>query len=165
MGITRSRRNVTMAALIALAVSVNAPPERITDALSTTEGLASFWTTDSHAEPHTGSVARFGFGGPDLQMRIERLDPGRRIAWTCLTDFPMPPGQWEGTTVTWDLTQSGNGDVSVLLQHGNWPAAITQAELAATAYTWAQVLTALKGYAETGTPQPVFTTARHPQKS
>ena len=31
-----------------------------------------------------------------------------------------------------------------------------QAELAATAYTWALILTALKGYAETGQPQPVF---------
>jgi len=151
-----------MAARIALAVSVNAPAERITDALATTEGLASFWTTDSRAEPRIGSVARFGFGGPELQMRIDQLDPGRRIAWTCLTDFPMPPGHWMGTTVTWDLTQSGNGDVNVLLQHGNWPAPITQAELAATAYTWALVLTALRGYAETGTPQPVFTTAPHP---
>ena len=39
-----------MAASIALAVSVNAPPDRITDALSTAEGLASFWTTDGRAE-------------------------------------------------------------------------------------------------------------------
>ena len=45
-----------MAAPIALAVSVNAPADRITDALSTREGLASFWTTDSYAEPHTGSA-------------------------------------------------------------------------------------------------------------
>ena len=154
-----------MAAAIALAVSVNAPADRITDALATTEGLASFWTTDSRARPHTGSVARFGFGGPELQMRIDQLDPGRRIAWTCLTDFPMPPGHWTGTTVTWDLTQSGNGDVNVLLQHGNWPAPITQAELAATAYNWALILTALRGYAETGTPQPVFAPEPHPQGS
>jgi len=142
-----------MAAPIALAVSVNAPADRITDALSTSEGLASFWTTDSHAEPHTGSVARFGFGGPELQMRIDRLD-----------DFPMPPGHWAETTVTWDLTQSGDG-AEVLLQHGNWPAPIEQAELAATAYTWALILTALKGYAETGTPQPVFAATPHPEES
>jgi len=154
-----------MAAPIALAVSVNAPAGRITDALATTEGLASFWTTDSHAAPEAGSAARFGFGGPELQMRIDQLDPGRRIAWTCLNDFPMPPGHWAGTTVTWDLTPSGTGGVTVLLQHGNWPAPITQAGLAATAYTWALVLTALKGYAETGTPQPVFTTAAHPAES
>ena len=66
-----------MAAPIALAVSVNAPADRITDALSASEGLASFWATDSDAEPRTGSIARFGFGGPELQMRIDQLDPGR----------------------------------------------------------------------------------------
>ena len=154
-----------MAAPIALAVSVNAPAGRITDALATTEGLASFWTTDSHAAPEAGSAARFGFGGPELQMRIDQLDPGRRIAWTCLNDFPMPPGHWAGTTVTWDLTPSGNGDVTVLLQHGNWPAPITQADLAATAYTWALVLTALKGYAETSKPQPVFALASYLEES
>ena len=67
----------------------------------------------------------------------------------------MPPGRWAGTTVTWDLTSHDSG-VELLLQHGNWPAAIAQTELAGTTYTWALVLTALKGYAETGTPQPVF---------
>ena len=148
-----------MTASIALAVRVNAPPNRVTGALSTTNGLASFWTSDSRAKPQPGSIARFGFGGPELQMRVDQLDPDRRIAWTCLSDFPMPPRHWEGTTVTWDLTATGNGEVDVLLQHGSWPDGIAQAELAATAYTWARVLTALKGYAETGTPQPVFTPA------
>ena len=152
-----------MTAPIALAVSVNAPPDRITDALSTADGLASFWTTDSHAEPHARSVARFGFGGPELQMRVDHLEAGRRIAWTCLNDFPMPPRRWAGTTVTWDLTRDGGG-VEVLLQHDNWPDGIAPAELAGTAYTWALVLTALKGYAETGEPQPVFTPAPHAEE-
>ena len=124
-----------MAASIALAVSVHAPPSRITDALSTAEGLASFWTTGSHAEPRVGSVARLEFGGPELQMHVDQLDPGRRLAWTCLSDFPMPPGHWQHTTVTWDLIPGGNGDVNVVLQHGNWPASLTQADLAAAAYT------------------------------
>lgn len=153
-----------MAASIALAVSVHAPPSRITDALSTAEGLASFWTTGSHAEPRVGSVARLEFGGPELQMHVDQLDPGRRLAWTCLSDFPMPPGHWQHTTVTWDLIPGGNGDVNVVLQHGNWPASLTQADLAAAAYTWALVLAALKGYAETGDPRPVFTTVPHPEE-
>jgi len=145
---------------IALAVGVDAPPDRITGALSTAEGLAAFWTTDSRAEPHTGSVARLGFGGPELQLRVDQITPGRRVAWTCLNDFPMPPRHWHGTTVTWDLTGNDAGKVVVLLQHAGWPAGLAQADLAATAYTWALVLTALKGYAETGEPQPVFATSQ-----
>lgn len=97
-----------MAAPIVLAVGISAPAETIFDAISTTTGLASFWTTDSTAEPSVGSVARFGFGGPKLQMRVDQLDPGRRIAWTCLTEFPMTR-YWEGTTVTWELSRKENG--------------------------------------------------------
>ena len=66
--------------------------------------------------------------------------------------------------MTWDLARGDHGDVNVLLQHGNWPAAIAHADLAGTAYTWARVLAALKGYAETGNPQPVFTPAPHPKE-
>jgi hypothetical protein len=67
--------------------------------------------------------------------------------------------------VTWDLTPNNTGGAEVLLQHGNWPASIVQAELAATAYTWALVLAALKGYAETGEPQPVFAATPHAEES
>ena len=144
-----------MAAPIVLAVGISAPAETIFDAISTTTGLASFWTTDSTAEPSVGSVARFGFGGPKLQMRVDQLDPGRRIAWTCLTEFPMTR-YWEGTTVTWELSRKENGGVNVLFQHGSWPAELPQTELAATAYTWALILGALKAYAETGKAEPVF---------
>ena len=68
-----------MAASIAVAVSVNAPSDRITDALSTARGLASFWTTDSRAEPRPGSLACFGFGGVQLQMRVDQLTTGYRV--------------------------------------------------------------------------------------
>ena len=79
-----------MTALIALGVTVNAPPGRITDALSTAGGLASFWTADSHAEPQPGSVARFGFGGPQLEMRVDQLDPGRRVRGLDRPDRRVP---------------------------------------------------------------------------
>ena len=81
-------------------------------------------------------MARLGFGGSQLEMRVDQLDPGRRVAWTCLSDFPMPPGHWRGTTVTWDLTRGEDGDADVLRQHDNWPDRLTQAELASTASTW-----------------------------
>jgi uncharacterized protein YndB with AHSA1/START domain len=150
-----------MAAPIALAVSINAPADIVSAALSTSTGLASFWTTDSEAEPKVGSVSLFGFGHASLQMRVDELDPGRHIAWTCLSDFPMPPGHWEGPTVTWDLSRNENGQITVLLQHGAWPDALSQADLAASAYTWALILQALKAYAETGKAGPVFAIVTH----
>jgi hypothetical protein len=65
-------------------------------------------------------------------MRVDQLDPGHRVAWTCLSDFLMRPRRWVGTTVTLDPTRGGSG-VEVLLRHGNWPDGIPQAKLANTA--------------------------------
>lgn len=150
-----------MAAPITLATAISAPAETISEAISTAAGLASFWTTDSKAEPKVGSVAVFGFGAARLEMRVDEVSPGRRIAWTCLSDFPMSPFCWEGTTVSWDVNADDHGETRVLLQHGSWPDTLPQAELASTAFTWALILRALKAYAETGTPQPVFAMATH----
>ena len=51
-------------------VEIDADPKKIYEALSTANGLASFWTADSHAEPKVGSIARFGFHGPVLEMKV-----------------------------------------------------------------------------------------------
>lgn len=145
-----------MAAPIVLAVDIDAPADTILEAISTSSGLASFWTTDCQAEPRIGSIARFGFGGgPKLEMRVDELDPRRRIAWTCLVEFAMTK-HWKGTTVSWELTSGNAARTTLLFQHGNWPPDFAQAELASTAYNWALILRALKAYAESGRPQPVF---------
>lgn len=51
-----------MAADLVLALEVSASQDALYDAITTSDGLAAFWTTDSQAEPAVGSVARFGFG-------------------------------------------------------------------------------------------------------
>jgi hypothetical protein len=145
-----------MAAPIALAIDVKASPDRIAEALTSGVGLASFWTTDSQAEPQIGSLAVFGFGATQLTMRVDELIAGGRLRWTCLSDFPMAPFCWEGTTVTWEWKTDERGDTHVLFLHGGWPEALPQAEVGATAFIWATVLRALKAYAETGKAEPVF---------
>jgi len=92
-----------MATPITLSTSVSASPEKVFAALTESAGLASFWTSDSHAEPVVGSIARSGFP-QRLTARAagRRLDPGRRVVWIPLTD-PLGGPHWTGTTVTWDL--------------------------------------------------------------
>jgi uncharacterized protein YndB with AHSA1/START domain len=149
-----------MAAPIVLATGIAASKEAIMHAVSTTEGLASFWTADSLAEPTVGSIASFGFGarGDRLEMQVDEVRPGR-IAWTVLNEFPRVPPTWKGTTLSFDLETNENGYVDVVLQHGNWPAELPQVELAAQAYVWASVLRALKGYTEGGKARPLFSPA------
>jgi uncharacterized protein YndB with AHSA1/START domain len=155
-----------MAATIILSVPINASPETVFTTLTESDGLASFWTSDSQAEPNVGSIARFGFpSGSRLELRIEELDADRRIVWRLLNDVLSGP-RWAGTTVTWDLRKIERGATEVLFQQDNWPEVTAQIDLAGRTYAWAQVLRALKSYAETGRPQPYFAgAARQPAEA
>ena len=88
-----------MAAPLMHSVIIEAEPAKVYEAISTSKGLASFWTSDSKAEPKVGSVARFGFGGPVLEMKVEELKPGRLVRWAAPEGFP----EWKGTSVTWEI--------------------------------------------------------------
>ena len=64
-------------------ITIDAAPDRVFDALTLSEGLKSWWTTDSSATPEIGSVAVFKFiqGKVVFRMRVEELIPGKRVAW------------------------------------------------------------------------------------
>ncbi len=141
-----------MAAPLVHQVNVKATPEAIYKAVSTEQGLQSFWTSESTAEPRVGSIATFGFGGPTQRMRIDELVPGRRARWTALPDFPT----WDGTTVTWDISPAENGETSVVFRHANWSDSVSQDDLGSINYTWGLIVERLKNYAETGKPNPLF---------
>jgi uncharacterized protein YndB with AHSA1/START domain len=139
------------------AVDVHADSRTLSDAISTSAGLQSFWTTESTAEPRVGSIAEFRFPGApvSLKMRVDRLEPGQDIVWTCLGDFP----HWPGTTVTWTLSALGNGHTRVLFRHAGFATDYADADFGSVNFTWGQVMARLKAFAESGTPQPYFDTA------
>ena len=111
-----------MAAPLVHQVNVKATPDAIYKAVSTAQGLQSFWTSESKAEPKVGSIATFGFGGPTQRMRVDELVPGRRVKWTGLADFP----NWDGTTVTWDISPADKGETSVVFRHADWPVSVSR---------------------------------------
>jgi uncharacterized protein YndB with AHSA1/START domain len=135
------------------AVEVETSDESIYEALSTSKGLASFWTPQAEAEPSVGSVSVFRFAGApvDLKMRIDGLEPGKRVAWTCQGDFP----HWQGTSVTWEMTPVGQGGgITVLFRHEGWAPDYPEMDYAHVNFVWGQVLGRLKAYCETGKAQP-----------
>ena len=134
------------------AVEVHADAESVYQAISTQSGVASFWTSDLDLEPVVGSVARFGFPGApvDLRMRIDALEPGRLVRWSCLGDFPF----WAGTTVSWELSAAASDGTSVLFRHDGWPEDYPELEYAQVSYTWARIVGALKEFGETGIRLP-----------
>jgi uncharacterized protein YndB with AHSA1/START domain len=147
-----------MAREILHAVDVAADAPTIYRAISTRDGLASFWTGDAEAEPAVGSTARFRFPDApvDLKMRVDALEPGTRVAWRCLGDFPY----WKDTRVEWELSPSptGNG-TQVLFRHVGWADDYPELDCARVSWVWGQVVGRLKAYAESGQPAPFFPAA------
>lgn len=61
----------------------------------------SWWTADAKAEEKVGGKADFGFDKRAIvfRMKIEKLERGKSVVWSCHGDQP----EWNGTTLTWDL--------------------------------------------------------------
>lgn len=87
----------------------------------------------------------------DLEIRLAETTPGERVAW--VSQGPWP--HWAGTEITWQLLPADAG-CQVLLGHTGWADDYPDDELGAVTFTWATVLQALKGYAETGRAQPAL---------
>jgi uncharacterized protein YndB with AHSA1/START domain len=138
---------------VVLAVEIQADPGTVFEAITTQKGEAGFWTSDNQIEQTVGSEASFGFPETPARarMRVDELEPHQRVKWASLGDFPG----WEGTTVTWEL-EAKEGSTHVFFRHGGWGDDYSDHERASITWVWAMVLGRLKGYAETGEPQPFF---------
>jgi uncharacterized protein YndB with AHSA1/START domain len=139
---------------ILLGLEIDADAHTIFEAITTKEGLSTFWTSDVVAEPEVGSEARFGFAAAPvpLRMRVEALDPDREVGWTCVGDFP----NWADTRVTWSLTDGEQAATRLLFRHVGFPDEQAEYEYASVSYTWAMVLARLKELAESGSAQPAL---------
>lgn len=131
-------------------VEIDTTPEKVYEAITTEEGLRSWWTADCIAEPLKGSIAQFGFNHRAVvfRMRIEELSPHRRIVWKCIGDFEA----WNDTVLSWAI--SPQGSVTVLhLTHGMWRS--TTGWFAPCNSTWGELMYRLKGYLEGRAPGPL----------
>jgi uncharacterized protein YndB with AHSA1/START domain len=97
------------------AIEIDAPPAKVYEAITTSEGLRSWWTSDSTAESTVGSVAEFGFFNREtvFRMQIDRLRPRKRVVWTCVGG----PEEWKGTVLTWVLSREVEG-TKLRFKHG-----------------------------------------------
>lgn len=136
-----------------LAIDIGATPDAVYKALSSTDGLASFWTPAVSGSTDAGGSLTFGFAEApvDLEMAVTNSDASTFVAWECSGPWP----NWGGTKVSWALTPSETGTM-VVFRHDGWDDAVGDAELGSVAQTWAMTLQALKAYAETGIPAPAL---------
>jgi len=127
-------------------VGTKATPDAVYSALTTIDGLAAWWTTDTTGDEDGVLVFRFSdIGGFDMKV-LER-EPNKRVVWE-VTDGPE---EWIGTTVTFDIVQQDDWTI-VLFTHAGWR---EQVEFMSHCSTkWATFLMSMKSFVETGSGQP-----------
>ena len=133
-------------------IDIAAEPEKVYAALTTEVGLRGWWTADSKTDQKVGGKAEFGFDKRAIvfRMKIEKLEPGKSVVWSCHGDQP----EWNGTKLTWTLEKDGKETI-VRFNHGGWKAAT--AMFAICNSSWGELMYRLKNYVEGRNPGPHWT--------
>ncbi|MFI6910247.1 SRPBCC domain-containing protein [Nonomuraea sp. NPDC050394] len=126
-------------------VGIKAPASEVYAALTTTDGLAGWWTTDTRDIGDDVIAFRFGAGGFD--MKVLELQPDRRVLWEVVEG----PKEWIGTHVVWDLDRADDQTI-ILFRHEGWAEPVEFMHHCST--KWALFLMSLKSLVETGTGAP-----------
>ncbi len=134
-------------------VGIKAPLSKVYAALSTIDGLAGWWTTQTTGSAKVGDSIAFRFstetgeeiGGFD--MDVLELITNEKVRWRVTAG----PAEWIDTEIEFQLRRQDDYIV-VLFSHRGWR---EQVEFTAHCSTkWATFLMSLKSLGETGHGQP-----------
>lgn len=131
-------------------LAIEATPENVFYALTTSDGISGWWSNHVAAKPAVGSVTRVRFeNGGAFHLEITELEFGKKVHWS----VRLSPHDWEGSTITWDLTPISKGTRLLFGQH-NLFVGPTGYRIEETHAGWEYFLLSLKSYLETGKGTP-----------
>ncbi|MBO9153360.1 SRPBCC domain-containing protein [Chitinophaga sp. GCM10012297] len=128
-------------------VVIKTSPEKVYQAVTTQEGIASWWCKQTTAKPELGFMNIFTFGTFRNEMKVAELSDNKRTEWECIQSIE----EWMGTRISFDLEER-NGNTLLRFTHGGWKAATDM--FAVCNYDWARFISSLKTFCETGTGEP-----------
>jgi len=127
-------------------VGITATPRQVYQALTTVEGLAAWWTTDTSGD--ADGVLKFRFGNVGgFDMKVLDLQPNAGVRWEVVEG----PAEWVGTTVSFELAQDGEWTI-VMFEHAGWREPVEFMSHCST--KGATFLMSLKSLIETGAGAP-----------
>jgi uncharacterized protein YndB with AHSA1/START domain len=136
---------------ILMQMDVDAPAHRVWTALTSPDGIRSWWTAQADVDAREGGLSRLSF--PDAPMtwdlRTDDAREGSRLRWHCVGG----PPPWIDTDIVFQLAPTDGGTL-VRFDHTGWQDAEEMVRV--VTFGWGQILPRLKRYAETGEPSPFF---------
>ncbi len=124
-----------------------AAPDKVYDALTTIDGLAGWWASDTAGSADLDGVIDFHFGPGDISMKVVGLVPNERVVWEVVGG----PEEWIGSTVEFDV-HADDGWTILDFAHRGWREEVPFMHHCST--KWAVFLMSLKSLVETGTGAP-----------
>ena len=126
-------------------LTVDAPPERVGELATTTQGIEQWWTGRPVAgEDRVGGRFSVYFRDADhaaADFEIVERSP-EKIVWRCVAG----PNDWIDTHISFALNRRADGGTTLLFSHDGWP---QESEFMSGCSTnWASYLMSLKSGAE-----------------
>jgi uncharacterized protein YndB with AHSA1/START domain len=137
-----------MNAEIRINVVIKATPEKIYKAITTKEGIESWWCKNTIAKPALGFMNIFVFGKFRNEMKVTKLTTDKKVEWECVDSIE----EWVGTHISFDLEEKEEGKTLLRFTQAGWRA-VTDTYAGCT-YDWASFMKSLKSFSETGAGTP-----------
>jgi hypothetical protein len=137
---------------ILMQFDIEAEPDRVRRALTTTDGIAAWWSTRTELSNGAAPAAlRVSFPDVPQPFEFDVRDGDGTLEWVT---GAFPPW-WAGTTIRWDVGPNPDGGGTRLrFAHAGYEPDNPVIPIVTPA--WAQIILRLKGYVETGVRQPFF---------
>jgi uncharacterized protein YndB with AHSA1/START domain len=121
---------------------------KVFNAITTQQGLSSWWTTGVQAKPEVNSIASFRFIPEHLmEMKVTNLEENKRVEWLCITGDK----QWIGTKIIFNI-EPQEDSINLRFSHIDWK---DKSDLFAVCnYHWGLYMKSLKNFIETGQGDP-----------
>ena len=93
-------------------VLIDAPVAKVYEAISTPEGISTWWDKQTATQTDRGLVLEHN-PGPEhgvVKLRVIELVPNKRVEWECISTHPKssPASAWTGTHFIFELAERDN---------------------------------------------------------
>ena len=143
-------------------VWINAPVAKVYEAISTGDGLSSWWAPHTSTETDAGLVLAHSPGAEhgDVKMKVLDTVQDRRVEWEIISTHPKrsPASAWTGTHIIFEITErenpgpwpgisNGGRHMAVLeFRHSGWDE--SSAYFGFCNFAWGETLLMLKQWCE-----------------
>ena len=92
-------------------LSINAPAAKVYKAISTADGIGTWWDKQTARQTERGMVLEHN-PGPEhgvVKLRVVELVPNKRVEWECISTHPKssPASAWTGTHFIFEIAEGG----------------------------------------------------------